>query len=1450
MPYSTRIPATLLVLLLLLSPGARAMEEAPAEAPPAADATTPAPAGDTDTTPTDTAPTETPPPAPEAPAEPGLDHEEAAARLQRRDELLSAGMETVAALEAVVDAARQDGSDAGFLWARAEFLLERARQFARLSGEAYDLLYLLEELLGNSDAEAPLAPLFRARAACLLGTLHRTAGDAEAARSAVAELGFLQDWIVCGPFENERGRSFETPFVSETAPPDLEATYPGKKRDITWRRIEGIHPLGEIDLAARFRPNREALAYALALVRVPETTEAVLRLGSSDSLAVWVNWREVYREQADRTAVPDQAAVTIRLRAGWNALLLKIGQSEDDWGFYARLTGPDGSPLAGLSVETDPERVGPLLVEIAPAEEGTGPLPDPALGAVSTLAERLERNPADHRACYYLGTIRLRRHQTGEGEHFAQQLLLRATRLAPERGEYYLALAEAAAATGEAIPDREQNLHRRVLEQARTLSGEEVAATLGLASYYFSSLRNLQKTETLLEAALAANPLSPRARNLQYDLFRARNWMAQAGALIEESLRRNPTHLETRIREGAFALERGQPLQALDAYQTARALDATDERAVRGEIAVLRASGRTDQALVRIAAYRSIAPTDPWGYLQGARLLRAEGRHEEALELVETLLAQAPEEHEALALRGELQFTLGRTEEAARSWRTALNLQPSNTALRRYLETKGLAMPRATRAVGDLAALAGAEAGREVPPGTSRVHILDEFVVELRADGTHAETTHLVIQPRTREAADELQRTPIHFNAETEELSVPVARVLRTDGRIAEADVQEVYPGRNGSPTFVVFPSLDPGDVIEIEYTVDQVRQSFFGSYYGTIHLMRRGVPVREVRHILLHPAGREVYVHTTGAVPAPVVVTDPDSGRVRKTWTMQDLPAIEIEPYMPPFPELSPTVQVSTFRDWDALSRWYWHLIREQNTSTPEIRARVRELTDGLETDLERVEALYDWVSQEIRNVPWEFGVYGYKPYNANSIFTRRFGDCKDKSTLLNVMAREIGLEAWPVLLYATDPTDLIAGRGREDLTLPMLKHFNHCISRIRIGERYVYVDPTLPRRSVENLPFTDAGAAGLVVTPEGAVRVTLPTHGPEDNLLEEESRLSLDEEGHIAMDQTLTGRGQVAVYLRARFADPATRARTLQFIARRAYGNCVVGAVRYAESPAVQPEELRDAAEMARLLVAAGPGEPEKAVAHIRSRIPEPDRARLEEMAAGGAVGFRENALVLNILNRLLEDPGLYDAGAFAEVELPDISALADGAEGAALPPRVLAHRNRLLLEAVFTSEIYPTLFTADYLDPDTVRMQWRVRLNEHASRSENALRVPLPRLLPQGPLDEGAAVPERLMVFAPYSVRRHDIALPLVFRQRREVSLNWPPGWRMANLLESFAVEAPFGRAQAAFSQLGTTLTVQSEVTVADDRIPLESYDLFRRLCVRADRLATTVFILEKE
>jgi len=179
--------------------------------------------------------------------------------------------------------------------------------------------------------------------------------------------------------------------------------------------------------------------------------------------------------------------------------------------------------------------------------------------------------------------------------------------------------------------------------------------------------------------------------------------------------------------------------------------------------------------------------------------------------------------------------------------------------------------------------------------------------------------------------------------------------------------------------------------------------------------------PVASMTFILEAPAAKKLHFHQRNLDLAPEVRRDDGAGTVTWTWSLKDVEAERPEPGMPPREEIDPFVEVSTFESWDAFSSWYWNLIRHQYEVDPSILAKVAELTSGKSSEEEKVRAIYDFVTGEVRYNAWEFGVHGFKPYNAAAIFARRFGDCKDKATLLCTMLGAAGIRSRPVLIHAS---------------------------------------------------------------------------------------------------------------------------------------------------------------------------------------------------------------------------------------------------------------------------------------------------------------------------------------------------------------------------------------------------------------------------------------------
>ncbi len=162
--------------------------------------------------------------------------------------------------------------------------------------------------------------------------------------------GFLDQWHLCGPFPAPSAEDFGSHPFGEAAGdagqqlPEVGSTDAGATSQ-TWKLERSDDIDGAIDLATLFDPHDNVCAYACADIEWPEEGEVLLRLGSDDGIAVWLNGEPVHENDVQRGLGVDQDEVRVRLLAGGNRILLKITQGGGGWEFCARLCRLDGGPI-------------------------------------------------------------------------------------------------------------------------------------------------------------------------------------------------------------------------------------------------------------------------------------------------------------------------------------------------------------------------------------------------------------------------------------------------------------------------------------------------------------------------------------------------------------------------------------------------------------------------------------------------------------------------------------------------------------------------------------------------------------------------------------------------------------------------------------------------------------------------------------------------------------------------------------------------------------------------------------------------------------------------------------------------------------------------------------------------------------------------------------------------
>ncbi len=337
----------------------------------------------------------------------------------------------------------------------------------------------------------------------------------------------------------------------------------------------------------------------------------------------------------------------------------------------------------------------------------------------------------------------------------------------------------------------------------------------------------------------------------------------------------------------------------------------------------------------------------------------------------------------------------------------------------------------------------------------------------------------------------------------------------------------------------VVFPRLQVGDVIELQYAVDDVaHRNLFADYYGDITFLQNVEPRQHVGYVLVTPAVRSFYFQEPRLPNVRKTVRREDDTRIY-SFDADNVPAVAVEEQMPGFAEVAAYVHVSTYQSWQEVGRWYWGLVREQFQADAALQATVRRVTSGIEEPRAKARAIYDWVVRNTRYVGLEFGIHGFKPYRTSQVVSRGFGDCKDKATLLVTMLEAAGVPSTIVLVRTR--------RNGEIAPFPAsLAVFDHAIAYVPSLD--LYLDGTAEHSGSSELPSQDQGVTVLVVNQGNAVLTHTPVFPADRNRRNRTVGVRILSDGSAVLTAEETIEGSGAASFRDRYEAEGTRAERLE--------------------------------------------------------------------------------------------------------------------------------------------------------------------------------------------------------------------------------------------------------------------------------------------------------------
>ncbi len=253
------------------------------------------------------------------------------------------------------------------------------------------------------------------------------------------------------------------------------------------------------------------------------------------------------------------------------------------------------------------------------------------------------------------------------------------------------------------------------------------------------------------------------------------------------------------------------------------------------------------------------------------------------------------------------------------------------------------------------------------------------------------------------------------------------------------------------------------------------------------------------------------------------VIQSTLSDGRIRYEAHMDNLPAIDSEPYSPSARETLPHILWAPGKfelhgvsgdmtTWQGFGAWIHSLLKGQQELSPEFKAQLHAMTDTCSTDRSKVEVIYNYLAQTTRYVSIQLGIGGWQPFPASEVCRTGFGDCKGLSNYLCAMMHEVGIPANYVI---------IRNDQRPLVTEFPSNQFNHAIAQVPLPGDTLWLECTAS--AFVPLGYVHEGIAGndaLLIDDNGGHLVKLPSYTPEQNVSYNKAHVTLQNDGSAKVD------------------------------------------------------------------------------------------------------------------------------------------------------------------------------------------------------------------------------------------------------------------------------------------------------------------------------------------
>ncbi|KAA1243230.1 DUF3857 domain-containing protein [Aquimarina sp. RZ0] len=272
-------------------------------------------------------------------------------------------------------------------------------------------------------------------------------------------------------------------------------------------------------------------------------------------------------------------------------------------------------------------------------------------------------------------------------------------------------------------------------------------------------------------------------------------------------------------------------------------------------------------------------------------------------------------------------------------------------------------------------------------------------------------------------AANYGSKRSINYSSFYQIQSVEATSLLYENGKYKEIEVKDFVEKDELTGSFYddarsinfIYPGLQTGSKSKLRYTEKIKNPRFLNSFYfGSFYpIVKNKITISVDKNISLQ--FKEFNIDNVDIKFSK----EEKRGKWIYTWEARDVDEYDLDENAPnfrnTFPHIIPIITeyksagktVKLSKDVGDLYNWYYSLVKDINTeeTSPELVKIVQELTKNKESSFDKVKAIYYWVQENIKYIAFEYALGGFIPREANDVYTKKYGDCKDNSSILYEM-------------------------------------------------------------------------------------------------------------------------------------------------------------------------------------------------------------------------------------------------------------------------------------------------------------------------------------------------------------------------------------------------------------------------------------------------------------